>query len=68
MGTFGPACASLRYQYDGGPVSIPSIWAYRAQLVRVIDGDTLDVTICQCERTKRLTVASLTRNRRASCL
>jgi micrococcal nuclease len=35
----------------------PDIWAYRACLVRVIDGDTLDVTIDQglhTHRTERL--------------
>lgn len=26
-------------------MSVPSIWAYRAQLVRVVDGDTIDVTV-----------------------
>lgn len=31
----------------------PAIWAYRAQLVRVIDGDTLDVVIDQGLHTHR---------------
>lgn len=38
-------------------MSAPDIWAYRARLVRVIDGDTLDVTIDQglhTHRTERL--------------
>lgn len=38
-------------------MNVPNIWAYRAQLVRVIDGDTLDVVIDQglhTHRTERL--------------
>lgn len=38
-------------------MSAPDIWAYRAQLVKVIDGDTLDVVIDQglhTHRTERL--------------
>lgn len=34
-------------------MTAPAIWAYRAQLVRVIDGDTLDVTIDQGLHTHR---------------
>ena len=33
--------------------AVPAIWAYRAQLVRVIDGDTLDVVIDQGLHTHR---------------
>jgi micrococcal nuclease len=38
-------------------MALPAIWAYRARVERVIDGDTLDVTIDQglhTHRTERL--------------
>lgn len=34
-------------------MSVPDIWAYRARVERVVDGDTLDVTIDQGLHTHR---------------